>query len=76
MILTFGCSKKTATRVGNTDVDGRVETNIEEKGGNDDEEIIIEGTVIAANRGFCDRTILSSCLVEVNAVYKGGIEKK
>lgn len=42
----------------------------------EDRTIIFEGTVIASDRGFYQNTIFSSCVVEVNRVFKGNLDER
>lgn len=40
------------------------------------EEIILEGTVIDSERGFYEDGVYSSCLIEVNRIFKGSVEDR
>lgn len=41
----------------------------------EEEEIVLQGTVIAANRGFYQNNIYSSCVIEINTIFKGRMEE-
>lgn len=75
MITILSCSKKVLQKNTSSNVEDKITSKTEIKS-TINTEIIIEGTVISEKRGFYQNTIFSSCVVEVNKIFKGEINEK
>lgn len=74
IIFIFSCGRKIIDK-SNPNFKNRISVELSDTK-KEDKEIVIEGTVISSNRGFFQNTIFSSCVVEINTIFKGEIEEK
>ena len=72
ILTTFSCNRKTEQL---SQIDNLGTTQVKPKSLKE-REVVIEGTVISDNRGFANSSLYSSCLVEVNTIFKGEIKEK
>lgn len=75
LILYFSCSKKVVQERAISSSENEV-TSKSQIAPENNNEIVIEGTVISSNRGFYQNTIYSSCVVEVNKIFQGNINER